>query len=245
MTFTATVTPNAPGSGTPTGSVDFYDTTTGTDLTPGGVSLVSGSAAFATTRLATGTHTITAIYSGDGNFLTSSGSTGTVTIAPSVLVLNPSAAGALTLSGNAGINIPGVVVVDSSRPPRSRPAAMPREAAVIGVAGGVQQSGKASISPAPKTGVSLPDPLAGLSPPNPARLPNYGSVNLRGTPSDHLSRYLQPDQRLGQGQPDPEQPGQRHLHHRGGRLHGLRQRQRHRPERVHLQRRQQLPRFRW
>ena len=37
VTFTATVTANAPGSGTPTGTVDFYDTTTSTDLTPGGI----------------------------------------------------------------------------------------------------------------------------------------------------------------------------------------------------------------
>ena len=44
VTFTATVTANSPGSGTPTGTVDFYDTTTSTDLTPGGVALSSGTA---------------------------------------------------------------------------------------------------------------------------------------------------------------------------------------------------------
>ncbi len=42
VTFKATVTANAPGSGTPTGTVDFFDTTTNTDLTPGGVALSSG-----------------------------------------------------------------------------------------------------------------------------------------------------------------------------------------------------------
>ena len=114
VTFTATVTANAPGSGTPTGTVDFFDTTTSTDLTPGGVALSSGTATFATTSLAAGTHTIKATYSGDGNFLTSSGSTGTVTIGQSIIVLDPSAGGALSLSGNASIKLTGGVFVDSS-----------------------------------------------------------------------------------------------------------------------------------
>ncbi len=53
VTFTATVTANPPGSGTPTGTVDFYDTTTSTDLTPAACPL-SGTASFATTSLAAG-----------------------------------------------------------------------------------------------------------------------------------------------------------------------------------------------
>ena len=114
VTFTATVTANSPGSGTPTGTVDFYDTTTSTDLTPGGVALASGTATFSTTSLAAGPHTIKATYSGDGNFLTSNGTTGTVTIGQSIIVLDPSAGGALSLSGNAIINIAGGVYVDSS-----------------------------------------------------------------------------------------------------------------------------------
>ena len=47
ITFTANVKANSPGAGTPTGSVDFFDTTTSTDLTPVMVStgtLTSGSA---------------------------------------------------------------------------------------------------------------------------------------------------------------------------------------------------------
>jgi hypothetical protein len=51
VSFTAMVSVNSPGSGTPTGPVDFYDTTTSTDLTPGGVSLSSGTATFSTTSL--------------------------------------------------------------------------------------------------------------------------------------------------------------------------------------------------
>jgi hypothetical protein len=64
VTFTATVLASAPGAGTPTGTVTFND---------GGISIGSGTlsggrAAFATSSLSAGTHTITVSYSGDSNF---------------------------------------------------------------------------------------------------------------------------------------------------------------------------------
>ena len=40
MTFTATVAPTNTGYGTPTGSVEFYDETTGNDLGTGAYALV-------------------------------------------------------------------------------------------------------------------------------------------------------------------------------------------------------------
>src|SRR5262249_23569521 len=49
------------------GSVDFQDTTTGTDL--GTVPLSGGSASLTTSDLGNGTHSITATYRGDGGFL--------------------------------------------------------------------------------------------------------------------------------------------------------------------------------
>ena len=107
ITFTATVAANSPGSGTPTGTWDFYDTTTSTDLTPGGVALSSGTASFATTSLAAGPHTIKATYSGDGNFVTSYGTSGTVTVGQSIIVLDPSAGEALSISGNASDQLAG------------------------------------------------------------------------------------------------------------------------------------------
>jgi Bacterial Ig-like domain (group 3)/Autotransporter beta-domain len=65
VTFTATVKP-AGVSGTPTGTVTFKDggTTLGAPVTLNG----SGSATFTTSTLASGSHTITAIYSGDPSF---------------------------------------------------------------------------------------------------------------------------------------------------------------------------------
>jgi hypothetical protein len=69
IVFRATVRTVAPGTGTPTGTVDFKDGAT--DLTPGGVKLSAGEATFSTTTLAVGSHTITALYSGDADYTTS------------------------------------------------------------------------------------------------------------------------------------------------------------------------------
>jgi hypothetical protein len=71
VTFTATVSALA-GAATPTGSVDFVDRTTNTDL--GTVALSGGTASVTTSSLAGGTHVIEAIYGGDGTFLGTSGS---------------------------------------------------------------------------------------------------------------------------------------------------------------------------
>ena len=112
VTFTASVTANAPGSGTPGGSIDFFDTTTGDDL--GTVTLCGNAASLSTASLVPGTHVITVSYSGDSDFFSSSASTSTLTINPSIIVLDPTASGALTISGNASIKVAGDVYVDSS-----------------------------------------------------------------------------------------------------------------------------------
>jgi hypothetical protein len=76
VTFTATVNVTAPGAGTPTGTVNFFDGATllGTGTLSGGV------AAFSTSNLAVGNHTITATYSGDSNFIASTSNTLTQTV---------------------------------------------------------------------------------------------------------------------------------------------------------------------
>jgi hypothetical protein len=68
VTLTATVRANG-ASGTPTGSVDFFDTTANTDL--GSVALFSGTASLSSSALAAGNHVIQARYSGDATFLPS------------------------------------------------------------------------------------------------------------------------------------------------------------------------------
>jgi hypothetical protein len=109
-------------------------------------------------------------------------------VAPSIFVLNPSASGALTVSGNASINIPGEVVVDSnSSTAISDGGSSQIRASVIDVLGGYQKTGSATISPAPTTGVLLSDPFSGLAGPWPTGLTSYGSVSLAGNGSQTLS----------------------------------------------------------
>ena len=71
VTFTATVAPVSPGTGTPTGTVNFLE---GSTTLASGVTLNgSDQATFTTSSLAVGSHTITADYSGDTSFLASTG----------------------------------------------------------------------------------------------------------------------------------------------------------------------------
>ena len=73
VTFTATVAPVAPATGTPTGTVSFFD---GGNAIAGcsNIALSGGQAQCATTALSVGSHTITAQYSGNTNLNASSGS---------------------------------------------------------------------------------------------------------------------------------------------------------------------------
>jgi MYXO-CTERM domain-containing protein len=110
VTFTAVVSTNAPGSGTPTGTVTFRagSTTVGTAPVDG-----AGIATFATAALASGSHTITASYGGSDDFAAST--SGAIdqrvnTEAPSISLIaspNPSSYGAAitfraVLVGRAG-----------------------------------------------------------------------------------------------------------------------------------------------
>ncbi len=96
-TLTATVTAVAPGSDTPTGSVEFFDGTT--DLGPG--TLSDGVATFTTSSLTVGAHSLTAVYGGDTNFtggtslvdtqaVNQAASTATLTSAPNPSVFGQS-----------------------------------------------------------------------------------------------------------------------------------------------------------
>lgn len=66
VTFTATVTANAPGTAVPTGSVTFKD---GTKNLSTKTLNSSGQATFSTSSLVRGTHSITVVYGGSSNFI--------------------------------------------------------------------------------------------------------------------------------------------------------------------------------
>ncbi|MGA2255010.1 MAG: Ig-like domain repeat protein [Thermoguttaceae bacterium] len=194
VTFTATVAASTSGAGTPTGSVVFVDTTTGVNL--GTVTLANGSATLSTSSLAVGANTITASYSGGStvagtyevDFLPSSGSL-TQTLSPTILILDPTAGGALSLSGNASINTSGNVVVDSNSASAllaSGNASV--TAASVQVVGSVSKSGNAKVT---KTGspTTTSDPFASLSIPvaSTLGLSSQGSVSLSGNSSQTIN----------------------------------------------------------
>ena len=112
---------------------------------------------------------------------------GTLTVNLSIIILDPKAGGALSLSGNSTIALAGGVFVDSSSSSAlSAGGNATVEASVIDVAGGVQKSGNVSFSPAPVTrAATLADPLSGLgqSLPSTSGLTNFGSESLSGNSS--------------------------------------------------------------
>ena len=114
VTVTATTTVMAPGTGAPTGTVDFQDG--GIDITGCAAQPVSGlgGATCVTTFASAGTHSITAIYSGDANFTgsTSPSVAQTVDQAPTASVagasVNPSVTGqAVTITATVTVDAPG------------------------------------------------------------------------------------------------------------------------------------------
>jgi hypothetical protein len=115
VTYTATVSPVAPGAGTPTGTVDFY--VDGSKQATVGIS--SGSASFSTSSLSvtSGTgHSIMAVYSGDTNFTGSSdsltqtvnqaGTTTTVTGSPNPSIYGQSVTFTATVTPASGNGTP-------------------------------------------------------------------------------------------------------------------------------------------
>ncbi|MGH7193934.1 MAG: Ig-like domain repeat protein, partial [Candidatus Saccharimonadales bacterium] len=180
VTFTATVIADAPGSGTPTGSVDFFDTTTNDDL--GSAPVLGGAATLTAPALPAASQTILVKYLGDANF-TASSTAASVSPLASIYVLNATLGGALALSGNASIQVPGVVVDDSS----SSTAAVANgnagvKAAEIDVVGGARASGHATFDPAPLTGhAAVPDPLRNIAAPSGGT--SLGAISLAGNSS--------------------------------------------------------------
>ncbi len=118
-----------------------------------------------------------------GNYNNASGTvTDSISAVGSIIVLDHTAGGALTLSGNASINVPGVIYVDSgSSSALSVSGNAGLEASSIDVVGKVQKSGNASFSPAPVTGAAVAaDPLASLPLPGAPSLANDGSKSVSG-----------------------------------------------------------------
>ena len=117
VTYGATVSVNDPGSGTPTGYVEFLDGATPIEACGGasGVSLAGTTSAACTLSYpATGSHTISAQYLGDGNYSASTSSTLTQVVGPAATStalnssVNPSVTGqGVTYGATVSVNDPG------------------------------------------------------------------------------------------------------------------------------------------
>jgi hypothetical protein len=170
----------APGAGTPTGTVDFTDTTTGNDL--GSFPLIGGSALVTTNELALGSNSLTLTYSGDPNFARSA-TTIAVTTVVADYVLSGTANGAVSLSGSASINVPGVLEINSSSSTAlSLAGTASVTASSIRIVGGYHNTGSGGITPTPIQASSVGDPLAYLPVPSASTNPSttgllsYGAV---------------------------------------------------------------------
>jgi hypothetical protein len=101
VTFTATVTPVAPASGTATGTVIFKD---GTTTLGTGTLNSQGKATFTTSTLAVGTHTITAVYNGDSNFTGSTSAQLLQVVQSNTLIRQPLTSAVPARTGLSGLN---------------------------------------------------------------------------------------------------------------------------------------------
>jgi hypothetical protein len=137
-----------------------YSPTAGTILAPGAQTL-----------------TVTAAATNDYNAATASVA---LTVDPTILVLDPTAGGALSVSSNASISLPtGNVIVDSdAKNALTESGNAQITAASIQVVGGVSKSGSAAINGTLDTGAAtLTDPLAFLAGPGTTGLNSYGSAS--------------------------------------------------------------------
>ena len=117
--------------------------------------------------------------------------TGTVNIVlatGSAYILNLTASGAVTASGNANVNLPFGLFVDASSPNAIIASGNARinVGGTVQVVGGVSKSGNAQVT---KTGVpaSTNDPLSSLTSPGLTGLTNYGAVSVAGNTTRTLS----------------------------------------------------------
>ncbi|MFI5459371.1 MAG: choice-of-anchor Q domain-containing protein [Isosphaerales bacterium] len=171
---------------THTATFSWGDNTTsaGTVTESNGSGSVAGSHVYATT----GSYTVTLSVT-DSEGASSTPVNFQETVTQSDILLDATAGGALTISGNGSINIPGTLVVDSSSTSAlSASGNATVKASSIQLVGKVQKSGNATLSPSPVTGAAVVlDPLANITGPSTTGLTNYGAVTVTGNSAQTLS----------------------------------------------------------
>jgi hypothetical protein len=135
-----------------------------------------------------GTYTVTVTLNQGPSTTVKLTSTATA-VGRSIIVLNPSASGALSMSGGATINVGGAVVVDSNSPSAITLTGSGQvQASAIEVVGGIGHSSSTSFIPGVTPLTSpLPDPFALLTGPSTTGMTNYGAFSLGGTSSQTIN----------------------------------------------------------
>jgi hypothetical protein len=116
VTFTATIVPGTGRVANPTGTVYFYDGLTLLGSVPLASSGGSYTAAYATTVLTVGNHSISALYGGDGNYASSSNSMAENIAGAAASITVVSGSGQTAPVGTAFRNPIVVLVTDASTP---------------------------------------------------------------------------------------------------------------------------------
>ena len=205
-TLTATVTSAA---GTPAGSVDFYDSTTSTDL---GSATLDGTGKATLTLavpLETGSQSIALTFAASTADFAASSSTIGVSEQASIYVLSRTASAALSVSGSSTASVPGTIQVDSSSASAIVLSGSSKlTASSIGVVGGTSVSGSSGFGVTPTKGVvAFADPLAGLLVPSATGLTTHSAVNLGGSSSLTISPGIYPSITVGGSGKLTLQPG--------------------------------------
>ena len=189
--LTATVTS---AGGIPTGSVDFYDTTTMTDLGPATLNSAGTATLNLSVPLESGPQSIVLSFtSSSSNFVSSSATIG-VNEEASIYVLNPTAAPALSVSGSSTVTVPGTIQVASSS---SKSIVLSGNssltATTIGDFGGSSVSGSSRFGVTPTHDATAPtDPLVNLPVPSAIGMSTHTAVNLGGASSLTISPGIYP-----------------------------------------------------
>jgi parallel beta-helix repeat protein len=152
----------------------------------------AGTAAASHVYAVPGTYTVSLTVTDSGG-LASNTVTFPVTVTRSILLVNLTASGALTVSGNASLNLPGTITVDSNSASALVASGNANiSAGQINVAGGISRSGNATLNPAATTlAAVVADLFAPL--PVPPDGSAQGAVNLSGNRSLTINpgRYTQ------------------------------------------------------
>jgi Ca2+-binding RTX toxin-like protein len=124
-----------------------------------------------------GTLTVTVTLTHDSSPLTTV--TETVLVGPSIIVLNSSASGSMTVSGSSIVSVKGSVVVDSNSSSALTVSGTSQiTAANILVVGGVSITGTPILNPTPTHAASIPDPFLNVPAPSATGLTNQGSASF-------------------------------------------------------------------